>query len=321
MCRRMHRLSQEPTLWPRLKGVTGQKPQQSGEAKSEPQWWFRKPFRKARSLTFSLDLEGAFDNVPRTALATSLRRLGVSETLVQLLMQFHFEARYHCSVGAHEDYVTTTRGIKQGCTVVPYLFVAHTIAIIDTLAERLGWDWITQLFTFYADDALAAWTLKSAEDLQGAIGGIQKAVQTFNDHGMTLSATKSVVLCHAKGADAIRILQKLKVFKDKLPHLAFMQHGEQILIPLRKTHQYLGTVISYRDAQEKTVQLRMRKARGQYSQLRKAINSRRVTHNRPRYQIWRAGAGAQLHTGYWRWALDPRDASIYVQWLPKSRRI
>ena len=59
MCRRMHRLSQEPTLWPRLKrrlpslkGVTGQKPQQSGEAKSEPQWWFRKPFRKARSLTW-----------------------------------------------------------------------------------------------------------------------------------------------------------------------------------------------------------------------------------------------------------------------------
>ncbi|CAE7288038.1 TRPT1, partial [Symbiodinium natans] len=148
---------------------------------------------------------------------------------------------YHCSVGVHEDHVTTTRGIKQGCTVAPYLFVAHTIAIIDTLAERLGWDWVTQLFTFYADDALAAWTLKSAEDLQGAICGIQKVVQTFNDHGMTLSATKSVVLCHAKGADAIRILQKLKVFKDKLPHLAFMQHGEQILIPLRKTHQYLGT--------------------------------------------------------------------------------
>ncbi|CAE7616365.1 TRPT1, partial [Symbiodinium natans] len=213
----------------------------------------------AGGICFSLDLEGAFDNVPRTALATSLRRLGVSETLVQLLMQFHFEARYHCSVGVHEDHVTTTRGIKQGCTVAPYLFVAHTIAIIDTLAERLGWDWVTQLFTFYADDALAAWTLKSAEDLQGAICGIQKVVQTFNDHGMTLSATKSVVLCHAKGADAIRILQKLKVFKDKLPHLAFMQHGEQILIPLRKTHQYLGTVISYRDAQEKTVQLRMRK--------------------------------------------------------------
>ncbi|CAE7213616.1 TRPT1, partial [Symbiodinium natans] len=213
----------------------------------------------AGGICFSLDLEGAFDNVPRTALATSLRRLGVSDTLVQLLMQFHFEARYHCSVGVHEDHVTTTRGIKQGCTVAPYLFVAHTIAIIDTLAERLGWDWVTQLFTFYADDALAAWTLKSAEDLQGAICGIQKVVQTFNDHGMTLSATKSVVLCHAKGADAIRILQKLKVFKDKLPHLAFMQHGEQILIPLRKTHQYLGTVISYRDAQEKTVQLRMRK--------------------------------------------------------------
>ena len=251
----------------------------------------------AGGICFSLDLEGAFDNVPRTALATSLRRLGVSETLVQLLMQFHFEARYHCSVGTHEDYVTTTRGIKQGCTVAPYLFVAHTIAIIDTLAERLSWDWVTQLFTFYADDALAAWTLKSAEDLQGAIVGIHKVVQTFNDHGMTLSATKSVVLCHAKGADAIRILQKLKVFKDKLPHLAFMQHGKQILIPLKKTHQYLGTIISYRDAQEKTVQLRMRKARGQYSQLRKAINSRRVTHNRPRYQIWRAGVWSSAAHG------------------------
>ena len=111
------------------------------------------------------------------------------------------------------------------------------------------------------------------------------------------SISKSVVLCHAKGADAVRILKKLKVFKDQLPHLAFMQHGEQILIPPRKTHQYLGTVISYRDAQEKTVQLRIRKARGQYSQLRKAINSRRVTHNRPRYQIWRAGVWSSAAHG------------------------
>ena len=44
----------------------------------------------------------------------------------------------------------------------------------------------------------------------------------------------------------------------------------------QKSHDYLGTIIAYRDVQSNTVTHRLKKARGQYSQLRKTINSARI---------------------------------------------
>ena len=48
-------------------------------------------------------------------------------------------------------------------------------------------------------------------------------------------------------------------------------------------------MISYRNAQALTLKHSLSKARGQYSSLRKAVNSPHIINNRPRYQIWRAG--------------------------------
>ena len=67
-------------------------------------------------LSFSLDLEGAFDSVPRPKLAESLRRLDAPEDLIHLAMEFYSDARYHTHIGEHKGHVTTTCGIKQGCT-------------------------------------------------------------------------------------------------------------------------------------------------------------------------------------------------------------
>ena len=76
-------------------------------------------------LSFSLDLEGAFDSVPRPKLAESLRRLDAPEDLIHLAMEFYSDARYHTHIGERKGHVTTTCGIKQGCTLAPYLFVAQ----------------------------------------------------------------------------------------------------------------------------------------------------------------------------------------------------
>ena len=89
-------------------------------------------------LSFSLDLEGAFDSVPRPKLAESLRRLDAPEDLIHLAMEFYSDARYHTHIGEHKGHVTTTCGIKQGCTLAPYLFVAHTLAILEDIHVRVG---------------------------------------------------------------------------------------------------------------------------------------------------------------------------------------
>ena len=82
-----------------------------------------KPSRCSGGICFSLDLESAFDAVPRPALANSLRRLGIAEDIVQLIMQVHFGSCYHSAVSERSSAVGTTCGIKQGCKLAPYLFI------------------------------------------------------------------------------------------------------------------------------------------------------------------------------------------------------
>ena len=240
-------------------------------------------------LSFSLDLEGAFDSVPRPKLAESLRRLGVPEDLIDLAMEFYSNARYHTHIGEHKGHVTTTCGIKQGCTLAPYLFVAHTLAILEDIQVRVGGDWVQTCMTFFADDALGCWHIHSLPELRKAFADIQVIIDVFNEQGMTLSNDKSVVLYDLQGRDAGRFLARRKVRKHQQQHFLFRQRGQNLWVPIKKSHEYLGTIIAYRDAQSKTVTHRLKKARGQYSQLRKTINSTRIVSNRPRYQVWRAG--------------------------------
>ena len=124
-------------------------------------------------LSFSLDLEGAFDSVPRPKLAESLRRLNAPEDLIHLAMEFYSDARYHTHIGEHKGHVTTTCGIKQGCTLAPYLFVAHTLAILEDIQVRVGGAWVQTCMTFFADDALGCWNIHSLSELRKAFADIQ----------------------------------------------------------------------------------------------------------------------------------------------------
>ena len=162
-------------------------------------------------LTFSLDLEVAFDAVPRSQLARALTHLGIEDDIVHLLMLFHRESRYHFRVGDAEACVTTTCGIKQSCRVAPYLFIALTIQIMGCLATTLGAEWLREGFTFYADDALAQWQITSAAELRAALRGVQAVIDAFNLYGMTISSSKSVLLIEVQGTEARktkRVLQQ-----------------------------------------------------------------------------------------------------------------
>ena len=101
----------------------------------------------------------------------------------------------------------TTCGIKQGCKVAPYLFVALALSVMDSLAERISWDWLINHFTFYADDAFAAWLIQSVQDLRDAFKGVQTVIDTFQDHGMRISPAKSAILYDLHGIDVHKNLK------------------------------------------------------------------------------------------------------------------
>ena len=248
-----------------------------------------KPSRCSGGICFSLDLESAFDAAPRPALANSLRRLGIAEDVVQLITQFHFGSCYRSTVSESTRAVGTTCGIKQGCKLAPYLFIALTIHVMDELAQSISWEWLQWLFTFYADDALASWLVREPEHLQQALDNIQTVIEVFNRLGMKINVKKSAVLYDLKGLDVKKILKKKLVKAHGSFFLTAQQQGEQVLIPIVRQHDYLGTIISFRDPANLTLNKRFLKARGQYSMLRKIVNSPRIVSKRCRYRIWEAG--------------------------------
>ena len=100
---------------------------------------------------------------------------------------------------------------------------------------------------------------------------------------------KTAILYDLKGLDVKKFLRNKLVKTQGSLSLKVQQLGEQALIPIVKQHDYLGTVISFRDPATLTLNKRPAKARGQYSTLGKTINSPRIVSKQCRYRIWDAG--------------------------------
>ena len=208
--------------------------------------------------------------------------------MAPVVMQFHFGSCYHSTVADRSKAVSATCGIKQGCKIAPYLFIALAIHVMDELAKNISWEWLQRLFTFYADDAFASWLIQEPAHLQQALENVQTVIDVFNRMGMN-QRQKICYFIHLKGLDAKKILKKSLVKNQGSVSLKVQQLGEQALIPIVRQHDYLGTVISFRDPAALTLNKRLVKARGQYKMLRKTINSPRIASKQCRYRIWEAG--------------------------------
>ena len=247
-------------------------------------------------LCFSLDLKGAFDAVPRPRLAESLFRLQVEPDLVHLIMQMQYQAQYWTQIGADNRPVTPTQGIKQGCNIAPYLFVAYTIMLIDRISESTSTQWTNDGLTWYADDAFAAWMIQGTAALRQALGELRTIIMVLKEHGMDIQADKCAVLINLHGKDVNKVMKHVKVRRNDQAYLQVQAHSE-VQIPIKKQHEYLGTILAYRDPQTLTLSHRLSKARGQYALLRKTLHARRLISSKHRYRIWKAGVQASACYG------------------------
>ena len=68
----------------------------------------------------------------------------------------------------------------------------------------------------------------------------------FHKDGMRISPSKSAILLDARGNEARSMLSKAVSHSQGKKQLAYTQQGESVCIPVRKSHGYLGTIISYR---------------------------------------------------------------------------
>ena len=85
-----------------------------------------------------IDLRKAYDSVPREALWSVLRKLGVPDSLVQLLESFHSNMSAQVVVnGTGLEEIGVANGLRQGCTMAPVLFNLFACAVMERWIEHL----------------------------------------------------------------------------------------------------------------------------------------------------------------------------------------
>ena len=87
-----------------------------------------------------VDLEKAFDRVPREVVRWTLRQLGVDEWLVQVVMMMYERARtvVRTKQGCSTEFEVKV-GVHQGSVLSPLLFVAVMEVVTWGVKEGLPW--------------------------------------------------------------------------------------------------------------------------------------------------------------------------------------
>ena len=158
---------------------------------------------KNRKLYFGfVDLEKAFDRVPREVVKWALRKEGVEEWLIKTVMYTYVDARTAVRVGngLSEDFEVKV-GVHQGAVLSPLLFIIVMQAITKHVATGLPWELL-----YGADDLVLVaenedelrikmtnWKERlSGKDPCGVCGGIVKGTKFH----YTLACTKCKKLIH-----------------------------------------------------------------------------------------------------------------------------
>jgi len=148
-----------------------------------------------------LDLQGAYDRVPRPLLWEALARLGLHGAMPAAIHSLYTNAQYAISVGGRRGAgVPSARGVKQGCPLSPTLF--------GLLLDSLHWELRARAPD--AGPALACGRrvpdLGSADDfclIATTPAGLQRLLDIAHAHltalGMAVSAEKTRVMVFRTG--------------------------------------------------------------------------------------------------------------------------
>lgn len=189
-----------------------------------------------------VDLEKAFDSVPREALWLVLVKLGCTEKFVGLLRLLHDNMQCCVAVGGEQtEFFPVTCGVKQGCVLAPTLFALYFAVVVKEVLQtvsqgvrirfrtdgslfnlgrlkartKVSYALITEIM--YADDL--CFLAESPDDLQQLMSVFHEACRKF---GLKISVKKTEVMSvDAHGREALTVKLGEDVLKqvDKFRYL------------------------------------------------------------------------------------------------------
>ena len=140
-----------------------------------------------------VDLEKAFDRVPREVLWWALRRLGVEEWLVSVIKVMYDGARTAVKIKGNESKAFEVKvGVHQGSVLSPLLFIIVLEAISKDFREGLPWELL------YADDLAVI-----AESEEELLEKIERWKDGMERKGLKVNIGKTKVMRCKVGAGRV----------------------------------------------------------------------------------------------------------------------
>ena len=212
----------------------------------------------------SLDLSNAFDKVNRALLLSKLASMGLPSELLGVIGAWYLNPSYELKIGDLYRTVHTTRGVRQGCTLAPLLWVCYLYCLIEDLRmARPGVDWLS-LLTAYADDLLLSFAIDTEGDVKTACDNIVFFFDFLKVYGLEVNLSKTQVLCRLIGKSSQRAMSKLV-----RPHEGGRRFkaSSELFLPLTDEIEYLGVSLSWKNGPDSVLQLRVMRGRRAFAML------------------------------------------------------
>ena len=141
-----------------------------------------------------VDLEKAFDRVPRKVLWWAMRKVGVEEWIVRLVQAMYNNARSRVRVGSeYSEEFEVGVGVHQGSVLSPLLF----IIVLEALSRdfRVGVPWEL----FFADDLVII-----ATSLEECVERVKAWKEGLESKGLHVNMTKTKFMASGLGLDILQ---------------------------------------------------------------------------------------------------------------------
>ena len=246
------------------------------------------------SLTFSVDMNKAFDMVDRGRLRESLEMADADPFLIDLVGKLHIQALYDMTASDQAFSIATRRGIKQGCKLAPSLFAFATFLLFRRLGEQCDMAALQRILTMYADDTLLQMHFDDKQQLQEALQLCDLLLDQLTELGFKVNPEKSALLLQIHAGSAQQTRQHLFTTKQGVK---YVQLPSGRLIALKNQVAYLRIIISYQDYEMKSLRHRLQASKAALKEVARAVrNSRAITEKR-RLSIWHITAWASAMYG------------------------
>eukprot|EP00435_Cladocopium_sp_Y103_P022243 s4358_g5.t1 len=246
-----------------------------------------RPLKVCGGLQLLLDLSRAFDEISRLELFEHLGTLEVPLEIRSLLESWHSHTAYYVGKDPQCTRIAVGKGVRQGCKIAPTLWACLVHLLFSRLAPIVGWDWLLQHVTAFADDFHIGGQFSCEAELRLLLTNIGHVLDALEDLHLIIQCSKSHMIFGLSGTSHRHVLRDLLRHDPDGHTFALLRpKGTTSYFPVVKHAKYLGVVVGYGPFESLTMQHRIRAGKLAFHRLRPWFKSRAIgTH--AKLHLWK----------------------------------